>query len=298
MAGPVSRRQRVAARARSIAADVVRALWGGLQRFYNGNDLTYAAAIAYSALLSLFPCLMLLLAVLGQATASAADRDAVVGFLLQYFPRQFEFLTAQLDAFRGQRVTLGLAGGALTLWTALGVFSSITTAMNYAWRVEKQPNYFKHKLVSFLMMAAAGALTFLGLLFVSLQGMAGATWFGAVAEGVPTVAWATSVAAAWATTGLFIFIVGLIFYFVPNTVVRFRDVWPGALLTGLLWRLALDAFSWYVRDLSRFSIHGSIAAVIVFLIWVWLWAVILMYGAEYSVAYMRLREKHRPPDTP
>ena len=228
------------------------------------------------------------------ATASAADRDAVVGFLLQYFPRQFEFLTAQLDAFRGQRVTLGLAGGALTLWTALGVFSAITTAMNYAWRVEKQANCFKHKRVSFIMMAAAGGLTFVGLLFVSLQGMAGATWFGALAEGVPTVAWATSVAAAWATTGLFILIVGLVFYFVPNTVVRFRDVWPGALLTGLLWRLALDAFSWYVRDLSRFSIHGSIAAVIVFLVWVWLGAGILMFGAEYSAAYMRLREAHRP----
>ena len=59
----------------------------------------------------------------------------------------------------------------------------------------------------------------------------------------------------------------------------------------MLWRLALAGFSWYVRDLSRFSIHGSISAVIVFLIWVYLWAVILMYGAEYTVAYSVLRAR-------
>jgi membrane protein len=272
------------------------AFWGGAKRFYNGSDLTYAAAIAYSALLSLFPCLMLVLAFLGYATSSEADRDAVVGFFLRYFPRQFEFLTAQLDAFRGQRVTLGLAGVILAAWTGLGVFSAITTAMNYAWRVEQQPGYLKHKLVSLLMMAAAGVLTFLGLLVVSLQGVVDASWFATVAESVPALAWGTGVIAKWATTLLFILIVGLIFYFVPNTDVRFRDVWPGALITGLLWRLALDGFSWYVRDLSRFSIHGSLAAVIVFLIWVYLWGIILMYGAEYSVAYMDLRQKHRPRD--
>ena len=84
---------------------------------------------------------------------------------------------------------------------------------------------------------------------------------------------------------LFVFVTGMVFYFVPNTNVRFRDVWIGAVLTGVLWRLALAGFSWYVRDLSRFSIHGSIAAVVVFLVWVYVWSVILIYGAEYSAAY-------------
>ncbi|MCU0255458.1 MAG: YihY/virulence factor BrkB family protein, partial [Vicinamibacterales bacterium] len=174
------------------------------------------------------------------------------------------------------------------------VFSAITTAMNYAWRVEQQPSYLKHKLVSLLMMAAAGVLTFLALMVVSVQGIVGASWFTAALEGAPALTWATGVLANWTTTLLLVLIVGLVFYFVPNTDVRFRDVWAGALITGLLWRLALDAFSWYVRDLSRFSIHGSIAAVIVFLIWVYLWAIILMFGAEYTVAYTRLRAKHRP----
>ena len=79
------------------------------------------------------------------------------------------------------------------------------------------------------------------------------------------------------------------FRFVPNVRVRFRDVWPGAIVTGALWRLALKGFGWYVRDLSRFSVHGSVAAVVVFLMWVYVSAVILIYGVEFTVAYARLR---------
>ena len=87
------------------------------------------------------------------------------------------------------------------------------------------------------------------------------------------------------------------FYFVPNAKVRFRDVWVGAVLTGLLWRVALAGFSLYVRDLSRFSVHGSIAAVVVFLLWVYISAVILLYGVEVTAAYARLR-RHRPEEIP
>ncbi len=101
----------------------------------------------------------------------------------------------------------------------------------------------------------------------------------------------------WATTALFILVVGLVFYFVPNAKVRFRDVWVGAVLTGLLWRAALAGFSAYVRDLSRFSVHGSIAAVVVFLLWVYISAVILLYGVEVTAANARLR-RHRPEAVP
>ena len=56
-----------------------------------------------------------------------------------------------------------------------------------------------------------------------------------------------------ATTLLFILVVGLVYYFVPNAKVRFRDVWIGAFITGLLWKGALDGFSWYMRDMTRFT---------------------------------------------
>jgi membrane protein len=106
-----------------------------------------------------------------------------------------------------------------------------------------------------------------------------------------------SLAIRWASTAMFILVVGLVFFFVPNAKVRFRDVWVGAVLTGLLWRAALAGFSSYVRDLSRFSIHGSIAAVVVFLVWIYISAVILLYGVEVTAAYARLR-RHRPEAVP
>ena len=107
----------------------------------------------------------------------------------------------------------------------------------------------------------------------------------------------TGAAVKSTTTVLFILIVGMVFYFVPNAKVRFRDVWVGAVLTGLLWRAAFAGFSLYVRDQSRFSVHGSVAAVVVFLLWVYISSVIFLYGAEVTASYARLR-RHRPDEIP
>ena len=62
-------------------------------------------------------------------------------------------------------------------------------------------------------------------------------------------------------------------------------------------RVALSGFSYYVRDMSRFSVHGSIAAVVVFLFWVYISAVILLYGVEVTAANARLRRR-RPEEIP
>ena len=99
-------------------------------------------------------------------------------------------------------------------------------------------------------------------------------------------------------TLLLILAIGLVFYFIPNAKTRFRDVWVGAALTGVLWRLAFDGFAWYIaRNKSLTLIHGSIAAVVVFLLWVYVSSIILMYGVEFTAAYARLRRR-RPDDMP
>jgi membrane protein len=93
---------------------------------------------------------------------------------------------------------------------------------------------------------------------------------------------------------LFILVVGLIYYFVPNAKVRFRDVWIGAFITGLLWKLTLQGFSWFMGDMGRFTrVNGSIAAVVVFLVWVYVQAVILLYGVEFTAAFARLLRGRR-----
>jgi membrane protein len=274
------------------------AIWRGFTGFYNSDDMTFAASIAYYSLLSLFPFFLLLLSLVGAITSSDTDRQEVLGFVLRYFPRQFDFVTAQLTAMQEARVRLGVAGSILMVWAAMGVFGAITSAVNHAWGVDKQPSYFKHKMISFVMLVMASLLLVVALGLVSAINLVEARWFAAVVERHHALVTLQGLAAEQATTMVFIFVVGLIFYFVPNAKVRFRDVWVGAVVTGLAWRGALAGFSWYVRDLTRFDrIHGSVAAVVVFLFWVYISAVIFLYGVEVTAANARIRRR-RPEQIP
>jgi membrane protein len=284
------------------ARDIVRltglSFWHGFEGFYNSDNLTYAASIAYYALLSLFPFFLLAFALLGRSTADVNNRNEVLTFVLRYFPAQFEFITRQLDAFRGESVSIGVAGTIALVWGALGVFGAISTAVNYAWGVEKQRSFWKHKLLSFVMLLFAGLILLIALVLISATQVVGASWFAEVLQVFPWLGILRGFAVRHATTLLFIAVVGLIFYFVPNAKVRFRDVWIGALMTGLLWKGALETFSWYMRDMTRFTrVNGSIAAVVVFLVWVYIQAVILLYGVEFTAAYARLR-RGRPDEVP
>ncbi len=282
--------------------DIVRltglAFWRSALSFYSSDNLIYAASIAYYALLSLFPFFLLALAILGSATADEADRSAVLGFVFRYFPTRFEFIMAQLDAFREATVTLGLAGTLALIWGALGVFGAISTAVNYAWGVEKQRSFWKHKLFSFVMLLIAGLTLLIAVLLVSASQMVETRWFEGVVNRFPGLLVMRSLTIRNATTVMFILVVGLIYYFVPNAKVRFRDVWIGAVVTGLLWKGAFKLFSWYIRDMTQFTlVNGSIAAVVVFLFWVYVQAVILLYGVEFTAAYARLR-RGRPAELP
>jgi membrane protein len=274
------------------------AAWRAFVRLVSGNDLTHAASIAYYALLSLFPFLLLVISLLGSIAADDADRLAVLTFVFNYFPTQFEFVTVQLEAFRQTRVQLGVAGGLALIWASLGVFGAITTAVNEAWGVERQRSFLKHRLVSFLMLVASGGVLLLALVAVSAVEVAEASWFGVMLARFEWLRGLQSFAFRYAATILLVVALGLLYYFIPNAKTRFRDVWVGALLTGILWRLAFDGFSWYIGQSGRLSfIHGSIAAVVVFLLWIYVSSVILMYGVEFTAAYARLRRR-RPDQMP
>ncbi len=264
--------------------------WRGVGELYNSDGLTHAASIAYYALLSLFPLMLLALSILGRITSDAADRDAVVRFVFRYFPRQFGFITGQLDAFETAPVTFGFWGIVALVWASLGVFNAVTSAVNHAWAVEKRRSFLSHRLVGFLMMVSAGLILMLGLVIASLVRLA-ETRLGEALVRSPWLDNFSGMFASYLATALLIGCVALVFYFIPNTRVRFRDVWPGAILVGVLWRIALRLFSWYAADLATWNvIHGSIAAVVVFLLWIYVSAVILLYGVEMTASYARLQE--------
>ena len=270
-----------------------QAAWRAFLGLINRNDLTHAASIAYYALLSLFPFLLLIISILGMVAADEADRNRVLGFMFRYFPARLDFMTDQLDAFRAERVRIGVAGALGLVWASLGFFGAVTNAVNETWGVEKQRSFWKHRLVSFLLLVAASGAVAVALLIVSFVQVAGASSFGQQVANSPWLVPVQTFVFRYLAMLLFMFGIGLVFYFIPNARTRFRDVWVGAILTGLLWRGALWGFSLYVRQNQRLSmIHGSITTVVVFLLWIYISSVILMYGVEFTAAYARLR-RHR-----
>ena len=275
------------------------AAWRAVVEMYEGEDLTFAASIGYYSLLSLFPVLLIVISILGSVAATEANRLAVMRFVLAYFPRHFDFIIAQLDAFRQTPIRLGIGGGLALIWASLGVFNAISAAVNHAWGVEKKRNFWQHRMFSFLMLITAGALLLAALLLATAVQVVEARWFSvyhwnstalAVLRGL-TVRYTTFLAPA--------FVFGLIYYFVPNvTDVLIKDVWLGALITGVLWDVALKGFAWFVRDSQRWAyIHGNVATIVVFLLWIYVSAIILLWGVEFTAAYAKMRRDIRAAGT-
>lgn len=273
-----------------------RASLRGLVEFYNSSNLTFASSIAYYALLSFFPFVLLLLTLLARLEI-AWNNETFVHLVTRALPSHFDFVFDQIAELSKAQPGLDVVGTVVMFWASMGFFGAITSAVNHAWGVEKPHGFFKHKLIAGVMLLVAALLMIAALSLVGFAEVVKTPWFARLLEEYPALGRLQSLAARNAATPLFVVIAGFVYYFVPNARVRLRDVWWGALIAGALWQLAFRGFSWYVRDFSRFNVHGSIAAVVVFLVWVYVSAVILLYGAEVSAAYARLR-KHLPQEAP
>src|SRR5258708_8114468 len=98
------------------------AVWRGVVGVYKSDDLTFAASIAYYALLSLFPFFLLVFSILGSVTSNPADRAAILEFILRYFPRQFEFVTTQLYSPHPPPPPFSMPGTSCVRWPARCAF--------------------------------------------------------------------------------------------------------------------------------------------------------------------------------
>lgn len=304
MGGIVDRRSYPRPEGRTVLAIRLRRAWRlgwqsagrGVIEFYRSNNVTFAASIAFYSLLSMFPFVLLVLSILNRWRPMHND-TTLLSLIAQALPSHFDFVSTQIHELTRTPLQLSVASTVVALLASMGVFGAITSAVNHAWGVDEPIGFFKHKLVAFGMMLAAGLLLIAALLLVGAVQIVQAQWFADVVAYSPALARFSGLAYRNAPTPMFMLVVGLIYYYAPNAQVRLRDVWFGAILAGLLWRLTFACFSWFVRDLSRFSIHGSIAAVVLFLVWVYLSAVILLYGVEVTAAYARLR-KNLPQEAP
>jgi membrane protein len=269
------------------------------QRYQKDEMSQRAAALTYYALMSLFPALLIGVAVLGVfgqegLVADAADylKDAGAP------PETVDAVTKALESAQSQR---GTAVGALVvglvtaLWGAAGAFGSVGAALNQVFRVEEGRGFVKHKLHNLgwtLLLIVLGLVT-LVLLFLGggiARDVLGQIGLGDTAVTVwNIVRWPGALLVA-------MLVYAVVYYAAPNVEIRhWRYITPGAVSGVVMWILASAAFFLYVASFASYSAtYGAFATVVILLIWLYLTSAVLLLGAELNAVVDLRRSRHLP----
>ena len=279
-----------------ISADRKLGGWLSLLRatgreFQNDGGYTMAAAIAYYTLFSFFPLVLLMITVSSFFFSSATAQKEVIAWAERYIPTSGELIRANIGQVLRVRGTASIVALLGLLWSASGVFTALDRVINRAWDVTELRPFWQQKLLAFSMMVGAG-----GLLLVSIVST---TFFNVIRRlRLPLTGWRLfgNLLSTLLPVTLTILIFLLLYKILPNTTVRWSDVWPGALLTGLGWELAKYLFTWYLTNFASYNlVYGSLALLIAFLAWSYYTGVVLILGAEFTAEYAKTRRARRGP---
>jgi membrane protein len=279
--------------------------WGALKRavreFGEDKVTTWAAALTYYAVLSIFPALLVLVSLLD--LLGPATIDGLVAEVQSVAPTSAgEILTNALEGLRsnpsasGVLLVIGLAGA---LWSAAGYVGAFIQAANSIWDVEEgRPIWKTIPLQLFLttcilLMLAAGAviIVFTGTLAGSLGELLGLGQTG-------VDIWET---AKWPVLVLIVsFIISLLYWASPNVrQPSFPWVTPGGLIAVVLWIVASLLFGVYLANFASYdATYGSLGGLISFLVWLWISNIVILLGAEVNSELERGRaiEQGHPPE--
>ncbi len=266
---------------------IVRLLVRTVQEMSDDDATHMAAGVAYYAAFSLFPLMIGLIAIFNLLPTSE-DREAqFIGFVAGYLPGSDGLLASDVRVSG----TLGLISIVALLWSGSAMFGAVARVVNRAWDVQKDPPLFVGKPRQIVMALVVG------LMFMT--SMAAAAFVRTAGEyaraDLPASDFLVSQASQWFLQGtsfaLTLATFLMIYKLMPNTRTRWRYVWPGAVLAALLFEAAKGAFLTYVDRFANFrDVYGSMADVLVLLLWLYVSSLILILGAELSSEYGRLRE--------
>ena len=264
---------------------VIRWIDGAVRRLGEDDASFMAAAISYYTLLSLFPLLLGVLALWGLILPSEAVQDRLIGFLERNLPWSVEFVEGSVDHMISAWSVAAILSLLGLLWSGSGMFGAMCRAINRAWGVQYDRPFFVRKLRDLSMVLGVGVLLILALGATAVLGIASETDLvelgGALYVVVRLLMFLLSV-------GMFL----LLYKFIPNTRTSWRYVWPGAVAAAILFGAARILFIIYLAQFARYeSVYGSVASIIIFLVWVYICALILIIGAELSSEYARMHEE-------
>ena len=250
-----------------------------------------AAAFAYYALFSLFPLLALLLT-LG---SSFVRPEAIVESVERFFPMdkgQQDLVWSMSDALRKARGGVGAVSMVALLWGALRFFQSLVKGVHHAWHHVPLPwwklplkNLFMTGIVASAMgigLAAPALLQAVGNILLRFQDYLSAF--------VPGFQWhlvspALAIGRFAISGGLLFYAVTALYIFAPGRKILFREVWLPALVVTLFMQLGQALFGHYAaRFIDYNAIYGSVGALMLALMWVYISGMVILLGACFSAA--------------
>jgi membrane protein len=273
-----------------VSQKVLAILVEAIRRFREVHASEGAASIAYYALFSLFPLLFLLVAVGTSMLNNSQVQWQVQSFITEALPTAKDLVQQNMQHMLDIRSTVGLIGILGLIWTTTAVFASLVNNINRAWPGADTHNFIKGRLIA-LVLAGVTITTLLVLSMV----------FTAVFNLLPTLSIPILGDVSFYTTLIWRVLSRLIpwmlmytmflllYWWVPNTEVKWSEANWGALLATSAWEINRASFIWYLNSgLARYQlIYGSLGAVVALMLWIYLSSLITLFGAHLSAAIAR-----------
>jgi len=252
------------------------------------------AALAYYSVFSIGPLLLIAIGIAGVFFNSAQAEGQVldqVGRLVG--AKGAEAVKALVaNASIGNQSLFGtLIGVALLLFGAIAVVVQLKDALNIIWDVEETPSsgiwsYVRKYVISLAAVLGLGFLLTVSLVTTTVISSASNIWGAWVPEGLMTLA------DFIINLGVLTLLFAMMFKWLPDTEIAWRDVWIGAALTSLLFIIGKFLIAFYVGRQGLESTFGAASSIVLVLIWIYYSAQILFFGAEFTQVYARQRGSH------
>jgi membrane protein len=258
------------------------------------DDACYrlGASLAYYALFSIFPLLLLSVTAVGFFLSDDdSARQKLLNLVGSPSPEFRSLLDQTLQSMQTHRTARGvgaMVGFFALLMGASGVFSELQSSLDFIWRVKSQQTRgIWAKLLGALKSRASSFAVVLGAALALLASLAVSTGLqavGAATQGDATrTAWQlVEIAASLVSlTGLF----AAIYRIVPQTDVKWRDVVGGAFLTSVIFAGLKGLLAWYLAHIGSYAAYGAVGGVLGLMTWIYAASLILLYGAEFCRVY-------------
>ena len=264
------------------------------QAYARHNCSLLAAAISYYVLFSVVPLTIFLASIFGFVMRNETTRQELVDRIVAATPlEQEKGANLVRDTITGvSRVSapltvLGLVGVA---WSASAMFGSLRRSLDVVWGVERGRPFLQQKLVDLAMMAGLGMVLLLSVVgtgFLRTLRETSTGWLGPLSANAGWF-WET---VSYLLPAVFSFaLFSALYRFVPRASVRFRDVWPAALLATVLFEALKNSFAFYVANFNNFNLaYGALGGILLFLLWTYLSVNIVLLGAEVAARLAELR---------